>query len=296
MSSLESKHRKRKDEQLPSDEENVEEEGSQSEEEALEIGDEETDEDEEHPLNGLGEDVGLDEENELSQKSLEAYRAAQEKAGVIYISRIPPAMSPNKVRYLMSAYGEIGRVFLQQEDAKRAYLRQKHTSSKKPHYTEGWVEFKDKKVARYVAEMLNAQPVGGKKGTRFREDVWTMKYLPRFKWYMLTEQIAHEHAAHAAKLRMELSQSKREQKHYLRQVEIGKSMEKRQEKKRKREEEQGVSTAAPVEQRAPKTASRVKESREEKEKSKKRKKEGAPPPPRAGEADRALDTVLGSIF
>lgn len=37
--------------------------------------------------------------------------------------------------------------------------------------------------------MLNAQPIGGKKGTRWRDDVWTMKYLPKFKWNMLTEQI-----------------------------------------------------------------------------------------------------------
>ncbi len=74
-------------------------------------------------------------------------------------------------------------------DAKRAYLRRKYTSTKKMHFTEGWVEFKDKKVARSVAEMLNAQPIGGKKGTRWRDDVWTMKYLPKFKWRMLTEQI-----------------------------------------------------------------------------------------------------------
>ena len=74
-------------------------------------------------------------------------------------------------------------------DAKRAYLRRKYTSTKKPHFTEGWVEFKDKKVARSVAAMLNATPIGGKKGTRFRDDVWTMKYLPKFKWDMLTEQI-----------------------------------------------------------------------------------------------------------
>jgi ESF2/ABP1 family protein len=74
-------------------------------------------------------------------------------------------------------------------DAKRAYLRRKHTSTKKAHFTEGWVEFKDKKVARAVASMMNAQPIGGKKGTRWRDDVWTMKYLPRFKWDMLTEQI-----------------------------------------------------------------------------------------------------------
>jgi ESF2/ABP1 family protein len=74
-------------------------------------------------------------------------------------------------------------------DAKTAHLRAKHSSSKTPHYTEGWVEFRSKTVARAVATMLNAQPVGGKTGSRWKEDVWTMKYLPRFKWYMLTEQI-----------------------------------------------------------------------------------------------------------
>jgi hypothetical protein len=78
-------------------------------------------------------------------------------------------------------------------DAKRAYLRRKFTSTKKAHYTEGWVEFKDKKVARTVAEMLNAQPIGGKKGSRWRDDIWTMKYLPKFKWYMLTEQVGEYH-------------------------------------------------------------------------------------------------------
>ena len=78
-------------------------------------------------------------------------------------------------------------------DPKRAYLRKKYTSTKKPHFTEGWVEFKDKKIARSVAEMLNAQPIGGKKGTRWRDDVWTMKYLPKFKWSMLTEQVGTLH-------------------------------------------------------------------------------------------------------
>jgi len=146
-------------------------------------------------------------------------------------------MRPTKVRHLMSAYGDIGRVYLQQEDAKRAYLRRKYTSTKKPHYTEGWVEFKDKKVARSVAEMLNAQPIGGKKGTRWRDDIWTMKYLPRFKWNMLTEQVAHEAAVHAAKLRVELSQSKAEQQEYLKNVELARVLDKRVAKKREKGEE-----------------------------------------------------------
>ncbi|KAJ7179567.1 hypothetical protein C8R46DRAFT_1160111 [Mycena filopes] len=137
----------------------------------------------------------------LTREALAIFQAAQDRAGVIYISRIPPGMRPTKVRHLMTAYGDVGRVYLQQEDAKRAYLRRKYTSTKKAHFTEGWVEFKDKKVAR-------------SKGTRWRDDVWTMKYLPKFKWSMLTEQVAHEAAIHTAKLRVELSQSRTEQRDY----------------------------------------------------------------------------------
>ncbi|KAF5361578.1 hypothetical protein D9757_011542 [Collybiopsis confluens] len=176
----------------------------------------------------------------LTPEALAAFKAAQDRAGVIYISRIPPGMRPSKVRHLMSAHGEVGRVYLQQEDPKRAYLRRKYTSTKKPHFTEGWVEFKDKKIARSVAEMLNAQPIGGKKGTRWRDDMWTLKYLPKFKWNMLTEQVAHEAAIHTAKLRIELSQSRSEQQDYLKNVELARVLEKRVQKKKEKGEEMAL--------------------------------------------------------
>jgi len=50
---------------------------------------------------------------------------------------------------------------------------------------------------------------------------------------MLTEQVAHEAAIHAAKLRVELSQSRLEQQEYLKNVELARVLEKRVEKKRK---------------------------------------------------------------
>jgi hypothetical protein len=51
----------------------------------------------------------------LTPEALAAFKAAKEKTGVIYISRIPPGMRPTKVRHLMTQYGEIGKVYLQQE-------------------------------------------------------------------------------------------------------------------------------------------------------------------------------------
>jgi ESF2/ABP1 family protein len=53
----------------------------------------------------------------LTPEALLAFKAAQERTGVIYISRIPPGMQPPKVRHLMGVYGEIGRVYLQREGA-----------------------------------------------------------------------------------------------------------------------------------------------------------------------------------
>jgi ESF2/ABP1 family protein len=80
-----------------------------------EVGGEEVEED------GIG--FGMDPEGfagekvvkPLTAEALATFKAAQERAGVIYISRIPPGMRPAKVRHLMSAYGEVGRVYLQQE-------------------------------------------------------------------------------------------------------------------------------------------------------------------------------------
>ncbi|KAJ3907805.1 hypothetical protein F5879DRAFT_940306 [Lentinula edodes] len=213
----------------------------------------------------------------LTTEALAAYKAAQDRAGVIYISRIPPGMRPSKVRHLMSSHGEVGRVYLQQEDAKRAYLRRKYTSTKKPHFTEGWVEFIDKKVARSVAEMLNAQPIGGKKGTRWRDDVWTMKYLPKFKWSMLTEQVAHEAAIHTAKLRVELSQSRSEQRDYMRNVELARVLEKRSQRKKEQGEEMVLKPLS----RTNKRSSEV---------------EGDVARKRHRDNEDGLDTVLGSIF
>lgn len=81
------------------------------------------------------------------------------------------------------------RLGLSGSDPKYAHQRRKHTSSKITRATEGWVEFTDKHVARSVADLLNGHAVGGKRGERYKDDVWTMKYLPKFKWNMLTEQL-----------------------------------------------------------------------------------------------------------
>ncbi|KAL5530440.1 ESF2 [Sanghuangporus sanghuang] len=232
----------------------------------------------------------------LTPEALAAFQAARERAGVIYISRIPPGMRPTKVRHLMSQYGEIGRVYLQQEDLKRAYLRKKYTLTKKPHFTEGWVEFADKRVGRSVAEMINARPIGGKKGTRWRDDVWTMKYLPRFKWNMLTEQIANEAAVKTARLRVELEQSRREQKDYLRQVELARVLDKRAKRKREALEKKGEKVDESTLLPPLKLARNLSGNHEEKDQQRSIKAKQRDKPTEMEADDGQLKKVLGSVF
>jgi ESF2/ABP1 family protein len=99
---------------------------SLSEEESY---DETTEQQEEDREQSNGLEDGMDPEGfsgekvvkPLTPEALAVFQAAQERAGVVYISRIPPGMRPTKVRHLMSQYGEIGKVYLQQE-GKMAFL------------------------------------------------------------------------------------------------------------------------------------------------------------------------------
>lgn len=40
--------------------------------------------------------------------------------GVVYISRVPPGMTPHKVRHLMARWGDVGRVYAQRKDGEFA--------------------------------------------------------------------------------------------------------------------------------------------------------------------------------
>ncbi|CAG8499319.1 3675_t:CDS:2 [Paraglomus occultum] len=130
----------------------------------------------------------------ITEKKLAKFQEEQKKTGVVYLSRIPPFMKPQKVRYLLQAYGEIGRIYLAPEDQRIRQRRKKFGGNGKKNYTEGWVEFLDKNVAKVVANTLNAKPIdylakGGKKRFYYHDDLWNIKYLPGFKWDHLTGQL-----------------------------------------------------------------------------------------------------------
>ncbi|PKY46100.1 hypothetical protein RhiirA4_182917 [Rhizophagus irregularis] len=172
----------------------------------------------------------------LTPAKLEKFKKAQDNTGIIYLSSIPPFMKPSKVKHLLGQFGNIGRVYLAPEDPKTRIRRKKYGGNKKKKYTEGWIEFLDKRIAKTVANTLNARPIGGNKRNYYHDDLWNIKYLPKFKWTNLTDQIVHEKATRIQRLQAEISQARRENKEYLKKVEKAKmikSMEEKKEKKRK---------------------------------------------------------------
>ena len=106
--------------------------------------------------------------------------------------------------------------------------------------------------------------------------------------------IAHEAAVHAAQLRVEISQSRKEQKEYLKNVELARVLGKRQERKRKVDD----SGAADEERQSrPPKAQKTNESGDAPLKAlpKERRKKSKTEEPRP-DAAAQLDSVLGSIF
>lgn len=180
----------------------------------------------------------------LTARKLEKSQKAAKKTGVVYLSRVPPFMKPATLKQLLTPYGEIGRIFLTPEDSVQHQRRVRSGGNKKKSFVDGWVEFIDKKNAKIVAESLNSNIVGGKKGSFYYDDVWNMKYLKGFKWHHLTDQIANENAERAARLRAEISKTRRENKKFVDDIDRAKMLEGMQAKKKAKQERAGVPAVA----------------------------------------------------
>ncbi|XP_036888959.1 activator of basal transcription 1 [Sturnira hondurensis] len=185
---------------------------------------------EQHSLEGRDGEPEAAEEQEEPQ---EATGSAKKRVvpGIVYLGHIPPRFRPLHVRNLLSAYGEVGRVFFQPEEGfvrrkKKAAAASaaggKKRSKYSKDYTEGWVEFRDKRVAKRVAASLHNTPMGARRRSPFRYDLWNLKYLHRFTWSHLSEHLAFERQVRRQRLRAEVAQAKRETDFYLRSVERGK--------------------------------------------------------------------------
>lgn len=113
-----------------------------------------------------------------------------------------------------------------------------HTGKKGRLFTEGWIEMRDKQLAKRIVASLNNSQIGGKKRSRWYDDTWNMKYLHRFKWSHLNERLAYEKAVHLQRVRTEITQVKKEASFHIENLEksqklnaIDKRLQKRGEKR-----------------------------------------------------------------
>ncbi|CAK7909275.1 pre-rRNA-processing protein Esf2p [[Candida] anglica] len=209
------------------------------------------DEDNEHIVDDetitVTESMGKSKTKLGKLKKLTPEQLAQEqkkikRTGVCYLSRIPPYMKPAKLRSILSRFGEIDRLFLKPEDTAIYQRRVKYGGNKKKNFTEGWVEYVNKKDAKLCEASMNGNIIGGKKSSYYYDDVMNIKYLSGFKWFDLTQQIAKENEIRQAKLSMESSQQQKLNKSFISNVEKSKMVKNIQQKRKARDESQGVDT------------------------------------------------------
>lgn len=190
--------------------------------------------------------TGLDSSNESDAEVTDVLRddnSSKQKPGIIYLSSVPNGYNVGQTTAFFSEFGSVGRVFLQPSKNLSKKIEKDHSKPGKSHksikgrlFTEGWIEFKSKRVARSVAETLNRTLVGGKRRSKAYDELWNIKYLPRFKWIHLSERLAYEAAVKQQRLRTEISQVKREAEHFKSSVERKK---KRAKKDKSLEEKSG---------------------------------------------------------
>ncbi|GFS06516.1 activator of basal transcription 1 [Elysia marginata] len=152
---------------------------------------------------------------------------AQGRSGVIYLSSVPEYMSVQKLRNIFSEYGEVGRTFFQP-------VEKSYTYKKGLLFTEGWVEFKDYRAAKYVTATLNATQVGGKKRNPWYSCIWTIKYLPNFTWTDVNADRELKRATYNSRIRADIAQVKKQTNFYVSNYEKSKTlgeMKKRREKR-----------------------------------------------------------------
>ena len=145
--------------------------------------------------------------------------SGQEK-GVVYLARVPPFMNVTKLRQYLQNFGVVERIYLTPESSVQRKNRLRAGGSKKEMFQDGWIEFRDKKVAKFVGRHLNNTPVGGSKRHNFwRDDTWNFRYLSKFQWHHLLDYHTGKKKAREARRTADLLQVRRENAHYLDQVE-----------------------------------------------------------------------------
>lgn len=158
-------------------------------------------------------------------------RQKKSRPGVIYLSSLPPYLRPSALRNLLHqrSFSPITRLFL----APASTTKSKTKSNSRQKYSEGWIEFSSHKTAKKCVQALNAQPVGGKKGGYYRDDVWNMRYLRGMGWAELMEGVSGERREEEGRREEERRQAEAEARGFVEGVLEGRGVEGMREKRKR---------------------------------------------------------------
>nr|CAD7414111.1 unnamed protein product [Timema poppensis] len=165
--------------------------------------------------------------DDIEMEETEKPKVKNNKTGILYISSIPRFMTVIKIKEIFGQFGDVGRVFLSPEinyKDKQNLLKKKKPSRK---FSEGWVEFKRKRVAKQVALKLNNVRIDERKKSKFYDFIWNIKYLHGFKWVHLSERLSYERAVHQQRVRSEIARAKREASYFSQNIDKSDRIRKR---------------------------------------------------------------------
>lgn len=120
-----------------------------------------------------------DDQEKVKSKNKKPIKIDDEKRGIVYLSYIPPGLNVSVIRQIFSQFGDVERIYLEPDKSVKSQKNHNNKKKHKVNYIEGWVEFRKKKIAKKIAEMLNGTQIGGKRRTRFHDCIWSIKYLKK---------------------------------------------------------------------------------------------------------------------
>ena len=173
----------------------------------------------------------IDIKNENDELTVQELREKIKRSGVLYMSRVPIGMKIIDIRRPLEDYG-IQRCYFIPLKKKLKNVDGKRVQA----YKEGWIEFEDKLYAKLAEYELNGKPIGGNKKCIYRDELWNLKYLHKFKWNDLVESMTLEKKIQEKKLKMEIKQGDRENNFIVKNYEKSK---KYLNKKREKEKNDG---------------------------------------------------------
>ena len=173
----------------------------------------------------------IDIKNENDGLTVQELREKIKRSGVLYMSRVPIGMKIIDIRRLLEDYG-IQRCYFIPLKKKLKNVDGKRVQA----YKEGWIEFEDKLYAKLAEYELNGKPIGGNRKCIYRDELWNLKYLHKFKWNDLVESMTLEKKIQEKKLKMEIKQGDRENNFIVKNYEKSK---KYLNKKREKEKNDG---------------------------------------------------------